>query len=180
MSKVGKGSGGGDIEETFTYHVRGSGERRPESAQKIRECAVPLSHLAARRHKPARWSPTRSCTSSVRVNTRGLPGDRHKGKNAEMRGRSWPLRGPLTPGDAFDAGLWTHVAGSGPLPWLLPTTPVDSYPRQLWPGWHTKQQHFAQRPDMVGQPRRHGGRTGPPLLRGAAAVGGLGLRQRQA
>src|SRR5205823_11952570 len=122
----------------------------------------------------------RSCTSSVRVNTRGLPGDRHKGKNAEMRGRSWHLRGPLTPGDAFDAGLWTHIAGSGPLPLLLPTTPVDSYPRQLWPGWHTKQQHFAQRPDMVGQPRRHGGRTGPPLLRGAAAVGGLGLRQRQA
>src|SRR5207244_8974211 len=75
---------------------------------------------------------------------------------------------------------WTHIAGSGPLPLLLPTTPVDSYPRQLWPGWHTKQQHFAQRPDMVGQPRRHGGRTGPPLLRGAAAVGGLGRRQRQA
>ena len=24
----------------------------------------------------------RSCTSSVRVNTRGLPGDRHKGKKA--------------------------------------------------------------------------------------------------
>src|SRR2546425_283347 len=98
-----------------------------------------------------------SCTSSVRVNTRGLPGDRHKGKNAEMRGRSWHLSGPLTPGDAFDAGLRTHVAGSGPLPLLLPTTPVDSYPRQLRPGWHTKQQHFAQRPDMVGQPRRHGG-----------------------
>src|SRR5215510_3625211 len=45
-----------------------------------------------------------SCPSSVRVNTRGLPGDRHKGKNAEMRGLSWPLSGPLTPGDAFDAG----------------------------------------------------------------------------
>jgi hypothetical protein len=46
-----KGSGGGDIEETFTYHVyhvRGSGERRPESAQKIRACAAPLPYLSAR------------------------------------------------------------------------------------------------------------------------------------
>jgi hypothetical protein len=33
-----------------------------------------------------------------------LPGDRHKGKNAELRGLSWHLSGPLTPGDAFDAG----------------------------------------------------------------------------
>src|SRR5256885_1589101 len=44
---------------------------------------------------------TRSCPSSLRVNTRGLPGDRHKGKKAYKRGPSLPLSGPLTPGDAL-------------------------------------------------------------------------------
>jgi hypothetical protein len=33
---------------------------------------------------------------------------------------------------------------------------------------------------MVSQPRRHGGRTGPPRPGRTAAVGGLGLGQRQA
>jgi hypothetical protein len=46
----------------------------------------------------------RSCTSSVRVNTRGLPGDRHKGKKAYTRESSWHPSGPLIPGDALDAG----------------------------------------------------------------------------
>src|SRR4051794_28933827 len=45
-----------------------------------------------------------SCTSNVRVNTRGLPHNRHKSKKASTRGLSWPPSGPLTPGDALDAG----------------------------------------------------------------------------
>jgi len=45
-----------------------------------------------------------SLTASVRGNTRGLPGDRHKGKKAETSGPSWPPSGPLTSGDALDAG----------------------------------------------------------------------------
>src|SRR5215831_9801429 len=51
------------------------------------------------------------------------------------------------------SAMRTHVTGSGPLPWLLPTTPVDS------------------------QPRRHRRRAGLPLLDGATAVGRLGLGQ---
>ena len=47
-------------------------------------------------------------------------------------------------------------------------------PCRLWPGWHTKQQHFAQRPDMVRQSRRHGWRTGPPLFGRARPMGGRG------
>src|SRR5205823_5894805 len=46
----------------------------------------------------------RSCTSSVRVNTRGLRGDCHKSKKAERRGLSGLPGGPLIPGDALDAG----------------------------------------------------------------------------
>src|SRR5215471_872994 len=46
----------------------------------------------------------RSCTSSVRVNTRGLPGDRHKGKKAYTSESSWHPSGPLIRGDALDAG----------------------------------------------------------------------------
>src|SRR5215470_378807 len=127
-----------------------------------------------------RTRKTRSCPSSVRVNTRGLPGDHHKGKDAGMRGLSWhlsalsPLVTPSTP------AVRTHVAGSGPLPWLLPTTSVGLHPCCLGPWRDAKEQHLTQRPDMVGEPRRHGGRTGPPLLRGAAAVGALELRQGQA
>jgi len=34
----------------------------------------------------------------------GLPTDRHQGKKAWMRRRSWHLSGPLTPGDALKAG----------------------------------------------------------------------------
>src|SRR6266404_5544358 len=46
----------------------------------------------------------RSCTSSVRVNTRRLPGDCLKGKKVYMGGPSWPPSDPLIPGDALNAG----------------------------------------------------------------------------
>src|SRR2546425_829831 len=35
---------------------------------------------------------------------------------------------------------YVRVRLGGVSPWLLPTTPVDSHPRRLRPGWHTKQQ----------------------------------------
>jgi hypothetical protein len=63
----------------------------------------------------------RPCTSSVRVNTRGLPGDRHKSKKASTSRSSWPPSGPLSPGDALDAGcVDTRRLLRSPL-WLLPT-----------------------------------------------------------
>ena len=52
----------------------------------------------------SRFLSGRSCTSSVRVNTRGLPSDRHKSKKAWTRGSSGHLSGPRSPGDALDAG----------------------------------------------------------------------------
>ena len=58
-----------------------------------------LGYLATTRY-PARGS----CPSSVRVNTRGLPGDRHRIKKAWTSGSSWPPSGPLSPRDALDAG----------------------------------------------------------------------------
>src|SRR5215470_17824231 len=113
---------------------------------------------AAKNKRPA-WGPSQE--------QKGL---NEKSLMALLVARS-PLVTPSTP------AVRAHVVCSGPLPVPLPTTPVGSHPRRLWPGWHTKQQHFAQRPDMVSQPRHHGGRTGLPLLRGAAAVGAFGLRQ---
>jgi hypothetical protein len=45
--------------------------------------------------------PGGSCPSSVRVNPRGLPGDRHKGKKAYKRGPSWHLVVYLHPADKY-------------------------------------------------------------------------------
>ena len=74
-----RGSGGGDIEEACTYHGSCSGERMPESAQKIRECAAPRLHLAARRQRPARWSPTPSL-----IGAGTLPGCPRHGTHAAL------------------------------------------------------------------------------------------------
>src|SRR5215510_2976952 len=56
----------------------------------------------------------------------------------------------------------------------------SSHPCWLWPRRDAKEQHFTQRPHMVGQARRHRRRPWPPLRSRATAVGGLGLGQRQA
>jgi hypothetical protein len=122
----------------------------------------------------------RSCTWPLRVNISGSSFDHHRNKKVYTRELSWHPSSPLTPGDSLDAGRADTQRPLRSPSLTLPTTTACSYPHWLWPGWHTKQQHFAQRPDMVGQPRRHSGRRGPPLLRGAAAVGALGLRQGQA
>src|SRR5215510_2754289 len=46
------------------------------------------------------WSRTRC----LRLKTRGLPSDYHKGKKAYIRRPSWHPSGPLISGDALDAG----------------------------------------------------------------------------
>jgi hypothetical protein len=75
----------------------------------------------------------RSCPSSVRVNIRGLPGHRHKGKKAETRGLLWPPSGPLSPGDALDAGHAPTRRLLRPLPRAASYHPTCSYPRWLRP-----------------------------------------------
>jgi hypothetical protein len=65
------------------------------------EMDPPLCGSTAMRHNEC---TIRSCPSSVRVNTRGLPSDHHKSKKAWTRGSSGHLRGPLSPGDALTAG----------------------------------------------------------------------------
>jgi hypothetical protein len=50
------------------------------------------------------FTSLRPCPSSVRVDTRGLPADFHKGKKAWKRELSWHHSGSLPPGDALEAG----------------------------------------------------------------------------
>src|SRR5206468_11477475 len=45
-----------------------------------------------------------SCTCPMRINIAGSPVDRQRVKKSYKRGLSWPPSGPLTPGDALDAG----------------------------------------------------------------------------
>src|SRR5499427_10341694 len=98
-----------------------------------------------------------------------------------MRRLSWHPSGPLTPGDALEAGrVDAHRRLSGCLPWLLPITSASSHPRWLRPRRHAKEQDCAHAPDMVRQPRRHRWLLGLPPLGRTVAVGGQGLRQRLA
>src|SRR5205823_6859503 len=94
-----------------------------------------------------------------------------------MRGLSWHHRNPLPPRDVLKVGRADTRGLPGHLPVLLPTTMACSYPRWLRPWRHAKQEHFAQRPDVIGQPRGH--RWGPrlPQLGRARPIGGLGLRE---
>ena len=85
------------------------------------------------------------------------------------------LASPVT---SSTPGVWTHVVCSGPLPLPLPTTVACSYPRWLGPGRHAKQEHLAQRPDVIGQPRGHGRCPRLPRFGRALAMGGPGLGQR--
>ena len=73
--------------------------------------------------------------------------------------------------------MWTHLASSGPLPWLLPTTTAGSQTRWLRPWRHAEQQDFSHAPAMIGQPSGHRGRTRLPLLGRARPLGQLRLRQ---
>ena len=104
-----------------------------------------------------------SCTSSVRVNTRGLPDDRHKDKKAWTRGPSWHPHGSLIPGNALTAGRVDARRLLRPPPRAASHPPACSHPHGLGPRWHAEQEHLPEGPDMVGEPRRHGWRTRPPL-----------------
>src|SRR5215475_7095388 len=69
-------------------------------------------------------------TCTLRINTMGLPTDRHQGKKAWMRGRSCHLSGPLTPGDALNAG---RADARRP---LRPSYRVASHPpARIHPHW---------------------------------------------
>ena len=87
---------------------------------------------------------TGSCPCALRLNTTGSPADRHKGKKVWMRGGSWPPSGPLTPGDALQAGRAGARHPAGLLLLLFPTTTVCSYPRWLGPRRHAKQEHLPE------------------------------------
>src|SRR6266487_3202561 len=73
---------------------------------------------------PKSWSRTRC----LRLNTRGLPSDCHKGKKAYIRRPSWHPSGPLISGDALDAGRagtrrplrLSSLAASHHYGWLTP------------------------------------------------------------
>ena len=93
---------------------------------------------------------------------------------------SWPPSGSLTLGDALDAGRADARRQLRPPHRAAARPPACSHPHGLGPRRHTAQEHLPEGPDMVGQARRHGWRTGPPLPGRTAAVGGLGLWQRQA
>src|SRR5712692_2527203 len=116
-----------------------------------------------------------------RGNTTGSPVDCQRDKKFYERGLSWPPSGPRSPGDALDAG---HA--DTPTPHQLTATRrsspalYSSHPCWLRPRRHAEEQHLAQGPHMVGQPSDHRWRLGLPPLGRAVAMGGCGLRQRQA
>jgi hypothetical protein len=62
-------------------------------------------------------------------------------------------------------------SAQAPSPYRFPSS-ACSHPRWLWPWWHPIQHDLSQGPDMIGQFRRHRGRTQPPHLGRARAMGG--------
>src|SRR6266849_6404293 len=94
-----------------------------------------------------------------------------------MRGLSWHPSSPFTSRDVLEAGCTnarrllrppplaaSHPSPCSPLCWLRPRR-------------HAKEQHLAQRPDVLRQSSRHGGRPWLPALGGARAVGRHRLEQ---
>jgi len=121
-----------------------------------------------------------SCTCPMRINIAGSPVDRQRVKKSYKRGLSWPPSGPLTPGDALDAGRVDARRLLRPPPLAVSHHPAGSHPCGLRPQRHAEEQHLAQGPPMVGQPRGHGWCLGLPPLGRTVVMGGFGLRQRQA
>jgi hypothetical protein len=60
--------------------------------------------------------PERSCPCRLRLNTRGLPGDRHRSKKVQSIGPLWHLRGPLPLVTPLQPAMQTHVACGDQLP----------------------------------------------------------------
>src|SRR5262249_124943 len=122
----------------------------------------------------------RAGTCTLRINTMGLPTDRHQGKKAWMRRRSWHLSGPLTPGAALKAGRADARRPLRPSYRVASHPPICLHPHWLRPRRHAKEQHLPEGPHPIRQPRGH--RWGPrsPRLGGARPVGRQGLWQRHA
>ena len=120
-----------------------------------------------------------SCTCPMRINIAGSPVDRQRVKKSYKRGLSWPPSGPLTPGDALDAGRVDARRLLRPPPLAASHHPACSPPYWLRPRRHAKQQHLAQRPDVIRQSSGHGGRPRLPALGRARAVGRFGVWQWQ-
>ena len=123
-----------------------------------------------------RWG---SCTCPLRINTAGSLTNRQKDKKVYARGLSWHPSGPLPPGDALEAGRVAARRLLRPPPLAASHHPACSHPCWLRPRRHAEEQHLAQGPHMVGQPRGHGWCLGLPPLGRAGAVGRFGVWQWQ-
>ena len=102
----------------------------------------------------------RSCPSSVRVNTRGRPGDRHKDPKAETRGAARPPSGPLSPGDALDTDRADACRRRRLPPRAASHPAVCSHPHWLGPRGHPIPPDLAQAPDLIGPSGCHRRRAG--------------------
>src|SRR4029453_10732091 len=106
-----------------------------------------------------------SCTWPLRVNTSGSLIDRYRDKKVWTRGLSWHPSGPLAPGDDLDAGRADTRPRVSLQQSVAPSPALSSlHLHWLRPRRDAKEQHLAQRPDMVGEARGHRGRARPPLL----------------
>src|SRR5437763_604298 len=111
-----------------------------------------------------------SCSRWLRINTAGSVINHFRVKKFSMRELSWHPSSPLPPHEAFKAGR----ADTRPRVHLRqPVAPSPALSvsrlRWLWPRRHAEHEHFAQRPDVIGQARGYGRRPRRPLLRGARA-----------
>ena len=80
------------------------------------------------RKYPTQPAQPGSCPSSVRVNTRGLPGDHHWGKKARPASHHGVTAALCTVMTPSQLAVQAHVATSGPLPLSFPIT-AGSYLR---------------------------------------------------
>ena len=89
------------------------------------------------------WSTVKGSKRSIWAGSHGLPA----------------VLSPLVTPSALV--VWTHGACASHPSLLLPTPAACSHPRWLGPRGHPIQQHLTQRPDMIGEPRRHRWRLRP-------------------
>jgi hypothetical protein len=87
-----------------------------------------------------------------------------KGQKGLCEGLSWHPSVPLPPGGALEAGRVDARRLLRPPPLAASHHSACSHPCWLRPGRHTEEQHLAQRPDVIGQPRGHGRRLGLPAF----------------
>ena len=86
-------------------------------------------------------------------------------KRSRREVSAWPPSGPLTRGDALAAGRVDARRLLRLPPRATSYHPACSYPHWLRPRRHAKQQHLAQRPDVIRQSRGPGIMTPPEGIR---------------